>query len=420
MNRRNFLRTASVAPAAASVALADAAAALSTKIVRLNLQHTWTTTMSSSAYRDTLHTTFTRDGITGRGEGAPIVRYHEDAASAQKAVESVRGLLLAAEPLQFAKIMAEVFKRVPGEWAGKAAIDIALMDWVGQKLGIPLYSYFGLDPADTPLTTVSIGIDTPEITKQKTREADDFPILKVKVGLATDEPTIEAVRSVTKKPLRVDANEGWTDKEEAVRKINWLEKKGVEIVEQPLPAEVERSVTKNPWRVDANEGWTDKEEAVRKINWLEKQGVEFVEQPMPAAMIEETRWVRSRVHLPIIAEEACERPTDIAKLRDAYDGINVKLDKCGGVLEAFRMIQMAKALGMRTMLGCMVSSSVTVTAAAHLSPLVDYADLDGNLLIANDPHRGVRVIKGKLTLPNKPGLGLTDRKSTRLNSSHLG
>src|SRR5450759_3912284 len=153
MNRRNFLKTASVAPAAASVALAaPAAATLTTKIVRLNLQHTWTTTMSSSAYRDTLHTTYTRGGITGHGEGAPIVRYHEDAVSAQKAVESVRDLLLSADPMQFAKIMAEVLRRVPGEWAGKAAIDIALMDWVGKKLGIPLYSYFGLDPKDTPVS----------------------------------------------------------------------------------------------------------------------------------------------------------------------------------------------------------------------------------------------------------------------------
>ena len=361
MNRRTFFQGAAAGIAVGSAAQAAAAPSLDAKIVRLNLLHTWTTTMSASQYRDTLHVAFSREGITGRGEGAPIVRYREDAASAQKAVESVRDLLLSANPMQFSKTLAAVFKRIPGEWAGKASIDIALMDWVTQKLGIPLYEYFGLDPADAPVTTFSIGIDTPEITRQKTLEAAEYPILKVKVGLSTDEPTIEAVRSVTKKPLRVDANEGWTDKEEAVR----------------------------------------------KINWLEKQGVEFVEQPMPAAMIEETRWVRSRVHLPIIADEACERPTDIAKLRDAYDGINVKLDKCGGVLEAFRMIQMAKALGMRTMLGCMVSSSVTVTAAAHLSPLVDYADLDGNLLIANDPYRGVRVIKGKLTLPNKPGLGLT-------------
>jgi L-alanine-DL-glutamate epimerase-like enolase superfamily enzyme len=159
--------------------------------------------------------------------------------------------------------------------------------------------------------------------------------------------------------------------------------------------------------VDANEGWKDKEEAVRKINWLEKHGVQFVEQPMPAEMIEETRWVRSRVHIPIIADEACQRASDIPKLKDAFDGVNVKLDKSGGMLEAYRMIWIAKSLGMKTMLGCMVSSSVSVTAAAHLSPLVDYADLDGNLLIGNDPFHGVTVEKGKLILPKGAGLGLT-------------
>jgi L-alanine-DL-glutamate epimerase-like enolase superfamily enzyme len=165
-------------------------------------------------------------------------------------------------------------------------------------------------------------------------------------------------------------------------------------------------VTKKPLRVDANEGWTDKEEAVRKINWLESQGVEFVEQPMPAAMLEETRWVRKHVHLPIIADEACQRASDIPKLAGAFDGVNIKLDKAGGMLEAYRMIQLAKSLGMKTMLGCMISSSVSCSAAAHLSPLVDYADLDGNLLIANDSFTGVRVRKGKLILPDRPGIGL--------------
>src|ERR1043166_8592718 len=362
MNRRSLVKAAAASAglAAAPAVPGAGGAELTTKIVRLNLRHTWTTTMSSSEYRDTLHTSYTRDGITGRAEGAPIVRYHENAESARNAGESVRNLLLSADPMQFSKTMSQVFQKVKGEWAGKAAIDIALMDWVGQKLGIPLYSYFGLDAKDAPLTTFSIGIDTPEITKQKTAEAADFPILKVKVGLATDEPTIEAVRSVTAKPLRVDANEGWKDKEEVVR----------------------------------------------KINWLEKHGVEFIEQPLPAEMIEETRWVRRRVHIPIIADEACQRASDIPKLREAFDGVNVKLDKSGGMLEAYRMLQIAKALGMKTMLGCMISSSVSVTAAAHLSPLVDYADLDGNLLISNDPFRGVKVEKGKLVLPKGAGLGL--------------
>jgi L-alanine-DL-glutamate epimerase-like enolase superfamily enzyme len=317
--------------------------------------------MSSSEYRDTVHLRYTREGITGVGEGAPIVRYHENAESAAHAIESVHDLVASADPRQFAKIMAEVFQRLEGQNAAKAAIDIALMDWFGQKLGVPLYTYFGLDAADAPLTTFSIGIDNPEVTRQKVREAAAFPVLKIKVGLATDEPTIEAVRSVTQKPLRVDANEGWKDKEEAVR----------------------------------------------KINWLESQGVEFVEQPMPAEMLEETRWVRKRVHLPIIADEAAVNVQAIPKLVDAYDGVNVKLDKCGGIQESLRMIYVAKSLGMKTMLGCMISSSVSVTAAAHLSPLVDYADLDGNLLIANDPYRGVKVERGKLVLTDGPGLGVT-------------
>jgi L-alanine-DL-glutamate epimerase-like enolase superfamily enzyme len=333
---------------------------IETQIVRLELRHTWTTTMSSSEYRDNLHLRFTRDGVTGYGEGAPIVRYDENAESAQQAVNSVREFVTAANPWHFEKLMAEVFRRIKGQYAGKAALDIALMDWVGKKLGVPIYRYFGLDPSDTPITTLSIGIDTPEITRQKVREAEAFPVLKIKVGLQTDEPTIEAVRSVTKKPLRVDANEGWKNKEEAVR----------------------------------------------KINWLESQGVQFIEQPMPAAMHDDIRWVRGKVHIPIIADEACLHPADIPRLADTYDGVNIKLMKCGGILEAYRMIQVAKSLGLKTMLGCMIESSIGVSAAAHLSPLVDYADLDGNLLIANDPYAGVRVEKGKLILPDRPGLGL--------------
>ncbi|MFB3779510.1 MAG: dipeptide epimerase [Bryobacteraceae bacterium] len=330
-------------------------------IVRLRLRHTWTTVMSSSEYRDNLHLKYTRDGVTGLGEAAPIVRYQEDAASARRTVESLAPLLKSADPWQFSKLMREVFRQVKGEYAAKAAIDIALMDWVTQKLDVPLYRYLGLDPRDTPLTTFSIGIDTPETTRQKVKEAEPFPILKIKVGLATDEETIAAVRSVTNKPLRVDANEGWKDKEEAVR----------------------------------------------KINWLESQGVEFVEQPMPASMLEETRWMRSRVHIPVIADEACLHPADIPRLADSFDGVNIKLMKCGGIQEALRMIEMAKSLGLKTMLGCMIESSIGVTAAAHLSPLVDYADLDGNLLIANDPYAGVQVDKGKLILPDRPGLGLS-------------
>jgi L-Ala-D/L-Glu epimerase len=331
-----------------------------TSITRLRLRHTWTTTMSSSEYRDTIQVRLTSDGITGVGEGAPIVRYHENAEDGKKAIKAIGTFLQGCDPWRFEKVMAGVSREMPGQFAAKAALDIALIDWVGKKLNVPLYRMLGLDAGDTPITTFSIGIDTPEETRQKVREAEAFPVLKIKVGLDTDEATIAAVRSVTKKPLRVDANEGWKDKVEAVR----------------------------------------------KINWLEKQGVEFVEQPMPAEMIEETRWVRSHVHLPIIADEAAVSASAIPKLVDAYDGVNVKLDKCGGIQQALRMIYVAKSLGMKTMLGCMVSSSVSVTAAAHLSPLVDYADLDGNLLVANDPYSGVTVRQGKLLLPDGPGIGV--------------
>ncbi len=361
MNRRKWMLAAAQAPLAACAArTSPAQPRLESEVVRLKLRHTWTTVMSSSQHRDNLHVRYTADGVTGRGEAAPIVRYQESAETARQMVEAFAPLLVQRDPWQFAKVMDFLFRWRSGQYAAKAAVDIALMDWVGQKLGVPLYRYFGLDRTDAPVTTFSIGIDTPEITRQKTREAADFPVLKIKVGLDTDEATIEAVRSVTRKPLRVDANEGWKDKEEAVR----------------------------------------------KINWLEKQGVEFVEQPMPAPMLEETRWVRSRVRIPILADEACLHPADIPRLAGAFDGVNIKLMKCGGILEAFRMIQIAKSLGMKTMLGCMIESSIGISAAAHLSPLVDYADLDGNLLIANDPYVGVKVEKGRLVLPDSPGLGL--------------
>jgi L-alanine-DL-glutamate epimerase-like enolase superfamily enzyme len=316
--------------------------------------------MSSSAYRDTLHLRYSRDGVTGTGEGAPIVRYHENAPDAAKAIDAVRAVVLAADPWRLETTLAEAFRTLEGQYAARAALDIALHDWVGQRLGVPVYRLLGLDPASAPITTFSIGIDTPEVTRQKVREAAEYPVLKVKVGLDTDEPTIEAVRSVTGKPLRVDANEGWKDKETAIRKIEWLASKGVELVEQP----------------------------------------------MAASMLDENAWVKARSPIPVFADEACLRATAIPGLAGAYHGVNVKLDKAGGIREAVRMIHTARACGLKVMLGCMISSSASTTAAAHVSPLVDYADLDGHLLVANDPWEGVAVRDGRLVLPDRPGLGL--------------
>lgn len=355
MTRRSMLGLAALP------ALAVTPPSVTAQVQRLQLKHTWTTAMSSSTFRDVLYVNLTADGITGRGEGAGIVRYGETAEAGVKFVQQLAPELARMDLRHYGKIIDWVLQKSPGDWAAKAAVDIAIHDWVAQRRGLPVHALWGLDPKDAPLTTFSIGIDKAEVIRQKVREAEAYPELKVKVGLDTDEEVIEAVRSVTKKPLRVDANEGFKTKEEAVR----------------------------------------------KINWLETMGVISIEQPMAAHLIEEHKWIRQRIHIPMIADEACLRPADIPKLAAAFDTVNIKIDKAGGLLQGYRMIQIARSLGMKTMLGCMISSSVAITAAAQLSPLVDHADLDGNLLISNDPFRGVRVVNGKLLLPTTNGLGLT-------------
>jgi L-alanine-DL-glutamate epimerase-like enolase superfamily enzyme len=371
MRRRGWLKaTGAIAGGAvlpATRARGESRGDLAVETLRLELRHTWTTTMSSSETRDTVLARYRRDGIEGLGEGAPIVRYGEDAAGARVALEGVRGLVEETDPWILETLLERAFARLENQNAARAALDIALHDWTGRKLGMPLYRLLGLDPAEAPLTTFSIGIDSPEMTRQKVREAAEFPVLKIKVGLDSDEDTIAAVREVTDKPLRVDANEGWKDREAAVR----------------------------------------------KIEWLASRGVELVEQPMPAPMLEETGWVRERVDVPLFADEACGQASDIPGLAGAYDGVNIKLDKSGGIREGLRMIHTARACDLRVMLGCMISSSVSTTAAAHLSPLVDYADLDGHLLIANDRWSGVEVREGRLTLPDRPGLGLISREGER-------
>jgi len=247
MNRREWLQAAGAIGAGTMIGNLGKLPALAgpvgvskweANVQRLQLRHTWKTTMSSSQYRDTIFARVTSDGVTGVGEGAPIVRYHENAEDGAKAIAEILPTLQHANLWQFEKLMDRISRSIDGQFAAKAALDVALMDWIGQKMNVPLYRLFGLDEWDAPVTTFSIGIDTPEITKQKVREAEAFLVLKIKVGLESDEATIEAVRSVTQKPLRVDANEGWKDKEEAVRKINWLETQGVEFVEQPMPAEM--------------------------------------------------------------------------------------------------------------------------------------------------------------------------------------
>jgi len=227
---------------------------------------------------------------------------------------------------------------------------------------VPLCELMGIDPRQTPVTSFTIGMDTPEVVEAKVKEAGDYEVLKIKMGSDEDRQILEAVRGVTDRPLRVDANEGWT-----------------------------------------------LEGAQSRLEWLESMGVELVEQPLPAGQLEEMRELRRLSPLPLFADESVYRAADIPRLAGAFDGINIKLMKCGGLGEARRMIAVARAHGMQVMLGCMVESSLAITAAAHLSPLVDFADLDGNLLIDNDPFVGVTVKGGRLVLPEGPGLGVRPR-----------
>jgi L-alanine-DL-glutamate epimerase-like enolase superfamily enzyme len=324
----------------------------------LELTHTFRLARGASDVRQTLVLELEEEGLMGLGEAAPIDRYDQDCASAARAAEAMAQHL--TSPLAYDSAASSV--AVPGEVAAEAAMDMAVCDLAGKKLGVPLYELMGIDPRQAPVTSFTIGMDTPEVMEAKVREAGEYEVLKIKMGSDEDRQILEAVRGVTDRPLRVDANEGWT-----------------------------------------------LEGAQSRLEWLESMGVELVEQPLPAGQLEEMRELRRLSPLPLFADESVYRAADIPRLAGAFDGINIKLMKCGGLGEARRMIAVARAHGMQVMLGCMVESSLAITAAAHLSPLVDFADLDGNLLIDNDPFVGVTVKGGRLVLPEGPGLGVRPR-----------
>ncbi len=333
---------------------------LSYEIVELQLKHTWTIARGSSESKQNVIVKMEKDGVVGYGEAAPNVRYGETPESTIDVIDKAIPLFEREDPWNFVELGWAIGELDPAQTAAKAALDIALMDWVTKSLGVPLYRYFGLNRTKAPVTSFAIGIDTPEVIIKKVQEARQYPLLKIKVGTENDEEIITAIRAVTDKPLLVDANEGWKNKEEALEKIKWLVSRGVEVVEQPLPA----------------------------------------------SMLEETRWLRERTDVPIIADESVKTAADIPSLATAFDGINIKLMKAGGLQEALRMVWLARTLGLKVMLGCMIETSVAISAAASISPLADYADLDGNLLITNDPFTGVTVHKGQLTLSDRPGIGV--------------
>lgn len=327
--------------------------------IDLQLKHTFTISRGSRDVVPVVMTEIEHEGIIGYGEASPSTRYNETSESVMAFLGKV-DLAQFEDPMNLDKILRYIESVELGNSSAKASIDIALHDWIGKKMNLPLWKWWGLDKEKAPVTSFTIGIDTLAGIEQKVNEAAYFPILKIKLGGPNDEEIVKRIRELTGKILRVDANEGWKTKEEACD----------------------------------------------KILWLERHGVECVEQPLPASDLEGTSWLREQVSIPIIADESVVNSSDINKLQYVFDGINIKLMKCGGLREAMRMIFAAKILGMKIMMGCMIESSVAISAAAQLSPLIDYADLDGNVLTSNDPFLGMRVNDGKIILDDHPGIGV--------------
>jgi L-Ala-D/L-Glu epimerase len=257
------------------------------------------------------------------------------------------------------EILQLVDLAAPGNSSAKCAVDIALHDWIGKRLQMPLHRLFGWKAHVQAVSSFTIGIDEPAVIAQKIDEAEGYPILKIKLGSADDKELISTIRRQTEKRIRVDANEGWKDRQTALT----------------------------------------------MVEWLQDQNVEFVEQPMPAAQLDDIRWLKEKTALPLIADESVMHLADLPELAGAFNGINIKLMKCGGIREAIKMIHTAEALGMCVMLGCMIESAVGISAAAQLAPMARYLDLDGNALIDNDPFDGSRNRGGIVVPMNRPGIG---------------
>lgn len=326
----------------------------------LKLKHVFTVSSFSRSTTPDVQVRIDYDGYTGYGE-ASMPPY------LGQTVESVCSFLKKVDLEQFPDpfciddILNYIDSLSDGDSAAKAAVDIALHDLVGKIIGAPWHRMLGLNPEKTPNTTYTIGIDTDEMVKLKTREvAGQFKILKVKLGTPRDREMIRAIREVSDLPIAVDVNQGWKNKQKALD----------------------------------------------EIFWLKEQGIVMVEQPMPKEMLDANAWLTERSPLPTFADEAIQRLKDIPAAKGAYTGINIKLMKCTGMREAWKMMNYARAEGMKVMLGCMTETSCAIAAAAQLSPAVDFADLDGNLLIANDIFRGTTVVDGKITLNQLPGIGI--------------
>lgn len=331
----------------------------------LRLRHVFTVATYSRTTTPDIQVEVEYDGIIGYGEASmpPYLQRElgtvDSVMAFLKRVQDIIGQF--TDPFQLEDILAYIDTLSEGDSAAKTAVDIALHDLVGKLLQAPWYKIWGLDKEKTPSTTFTIGIDTPDVVRAKTKEcADRFNILKVKLGRENDKEMIETIRSVTDLPIAIDANQGWKDRQYALD----------------------------------------------MIHWLKEHGIVMIEQPMPKEQLDDIAWVTQHSPLPVFADESIQRLKDVPRLKGVFTGINIKLMKCTGMREAWKMVTLARALDMKVMVGCMTETSCAISAAAQFSPAVDFADLDGSLLIANDRFKGMEVVKGKITLPDLPGIGV--------------
>jgi L-alanine-DL-glutamate epimerase-like enolase superfamily enzyme len=340
---------------------------LSHDTIVLTSRHVFRTARSSVATSGSVIVAISDGTITGVGEASPSRFYGETTETVIEYLERMRPAVEAAA--HESELMAELTSRGgTGNPAARASLEIAAHDMMGKRCGVPLYGHFGLDREATPLTTMSIGLDEPAVMLERALEAEGFPILKVKVDRETDLAIVEKIKEATGARITVDVNCGWT-----------------------------------------------REEAVEKLPELERIGIELLEQPVAADDIEGLAYVRERTGVPVYADESCPTSADVPRVADAVDGIVIKLMKCGGLVEAVKMARMARERDLETLIGCMMETSLALTAAAHISPLTDYADLDSGLLLVRDPYVGMTIECGRMTLPDSPGLGVAPRRDGQAN-----
>jgi L-alanine-DL-glutamate epimerase-like enolase superfamily enzyme len=328
----------------------------------LRFRHVFEVAAGARSSTPVVFTAIDYEGFTGYGE-ASMPPYLGESSESVTAFLSKADLSIFADPLNIEELVDYLERLAPGNYAAKASVDIALHDLAGKLLGKPWYTVWGLGSADAPSTSFTIGIDRPEIVREKVKEAEQFRFLKVKVSKGNEEEMIASVREMTDRPLFVDVNQGWTDKKYALDMIYYFLENNVVMIEQPLPAD----------------------------------------------MTDELEWITVNSPLPVIADEGIKTIDDLIRASDFYSGINIKLMKCGGMHNGWKMLQEAKKRGLKTMIGCMSETSCGISAAAQLSPAADWADLDGNLLIINDMFKGVEIADGRIILSDKPGIGALPR-----------